>query len=239
MGFPLLSRFVAPALAVTLLLTTTATNKPRSDPPFSQSSAKQSHKSEPLDALAESSRKAIIETGISDKYFRDHFTLVQSINKPGDTRVVWKYSLNGYEVTINDAVGYYTTDNKRIYLHSIKNIVGSTRDIVKTIPRVRASRLMKACIGNYTGENILFLRLSQKESASFYMTASASTSARRAKASQDKDRDTEKTSSRSQQVDTEKEEEEGGGPPPLNIGYINLETGKCIKAKAGIAPFMR
>ena len=205
-----------------------------------QSPTKQSSKTVALDALAESSRKAIIETGMTDKYFRDHFTLLQSINKPGDTRVVWKYSLNGYEVTINDAVGYYTADNKRVYVHSIKNILGSTHDILKTIPRARAVRLMKACIGNYTSENILFTRLGQKESASFYLTASALTPRRRVTRSEDKDRDTEKNSSRpQQQADTEKEDDEGGNPPPLDIGYINLETGKCTKGKAGVAPFIR
>jgi hypothetical protein len=229
----LFSRFAAPTLALSLFLSLTTNT------PSQQSPTKQAPKSQPLDSLAESSRKAIIETGITEKYFRYHFTLLQSINKPGDTRVVWKYSLNGYEVTINDAVGYYTTDHKRVYVHSIKNILGSTRDIVKTMPRARAAKLMKACIGSYTGENILFLRLDQKASASFYMTASRMTPVRRGKADQDTERDREKTSSRPQQADTEREEEEGDGPPPLTVGYINLETGKCTKGKAGVAPFMR
>ena len=238
MGFSLLSRFAALTLLLTLLLSFT-TGELRSNSLSGQSLPKQSPKTQPLDALAESSRKAIIETGMSDKYFREHFTLLQSINKPGDTRVVWKYSLNGYGVVINDAVGYYTTDHTRVYLHSIKNILGSTRDIVKTIPRARAARLMKACVGSYAGENIVFMRLGQKENASFYMIANASTRMQRVKRSQDKDRDTEKTPSRPQQVDTQREEEEDGGSPPLNTGYINLETGKCTKGKAGVAPFMR
>jgi hypothetical protein len=233
MGFSLLSRFAGPTLALSLFLSLTTNTLSW------QSPTKQSPKSQPLDALAESSRKAIIETGISEKYFRDHFTLLQSINKAGDTRVVWKYSLNGYQVTINDAVGYYTKDHTRVYLHSIKNMLGSTRDIAKTIPRARAARLMKACIGSYTGENILFLRLDQKKSASFYMSANAVTPAQRGKGNQDTERDREKTSSHPQQVDTEREEEEGGNRPPLTLGYINLETGKCTKGKAGIAPFMR
>jgi hypothetical protein len=64
-------------------------------------------------ALVASSRKAIIQTGVSESYFDRHFTLMKAVNQPGDRRVVWKFAINGYETFVSDQLGYYTEKGKR------------------------------------------------------------------------------------------------------------------------------
>ena len=183
--------------------------------------------------LVRSSRSAILETGMSERYFDKHFQLIQSFNTPADMRVVWKYSLNGYETIVNDAVGFYTSANKRrVYLHSIKSILGATRDITRTISRPRAARLMKACIGVYAGEAIAFIKLSSNRAASFYLTAHPL-----GKISKRRDKGTralkngKNTANNTQEMD-ERESEKTEKRPPARIGYINLETGRCLKGQA-------
>ena len=56
--------------------------------------------------LEQSSRKAIIETGFSASYFDQHFRVVETFDKPGDLRVVWRFSVNEYAVRVTDALGY-------------------------------------------------------------------------------------------------------------------------------------
>src|SRR5687767_13187420 len=46
------------------------------------------------------SRKSILATGVSERYFDRHFKLVQLVDKPADMRVVWRYSVNGYTTTV-------------------------------------------------------------------------------------------------------------------------------------------
>src|SRR5260370_14039551 len=84
--------------------------------------------------LVESSKRAIIETGFSEKYFDEHFHLVNAVDKPGDIRVVWRFSIREYEVSVTDSIGYYTKTKKKIYVHSFRNTHGSTRNIAKPIP---------------------------------------------------------------------------------------------------------
>src|SRR5215471_6529597 len=47
--------------------------------------------------LVNGSMRAIVETGISEAYFHQHFHVVSVIDKPGDRRVVWKFSIMDYE----------------------------------------------------------------------------------------------------------------------------------------------
>ena len=49
--------------------------------------------------LEQSSRKTIIETGFSEAYFDKHFRIVARFDKRVDIRVVWRFSVNGYEDT--------------------------------------------------------------------------------------------------------------------------------------------
>jgi len=45
-------------------------------------------------ALVAGSRNAIVRSGMSSAYFDLHFMLVQVVNRPGDRRVVWTFSVN-------------------------------------------------------------------------------------------------------------------------------------------------
>jgi hypothetical protein len=189
---------------------------------------------ESYDYLVKGSREAIVETGISERYFNEHFKLISRIDRPGDMRVVWKYSLNGYEAIVNDAVGFYTAENnKRVYVHSIKNILGSTRDITTTISRLRAKKLMNSCLGNHGGGAILFISLVPREPASLYLTASTMP---RPYSKRSRTRGPEKNQKNRTNRADEIESEEMEDHPPIRTGYLNLETGKCVKGEAIVAP---
>lgn len=70
----------------------------------------------------------ILLTGISEPYFNKHFKLLKVIDKPSDRRVVWQFSVNGYQAVLNDAIGY-SADRfaRRVYTHSIA--LGETTEI--------------------------------------------------------------------------------------------------------------
>lgn len=190
--------------------------------------------------LVRGSKKAILETGISEANFQKHFRLVSAIDKPGDRRVVWKYLISDYETTLNDAVGYYTSDGgDRIDVHSIKDILGSAHDIEKTIPRKQAEKIMRECIGRFTNPSVVFKALTGK--ASLLMIASSA--GKNPSKSEEREREEKrkqesgKRASKSQtsELDAIKQEENEGGGPSY-FGMVNLETGKCTKGKAVIVP---
>ena len=190
--------------------------------------------------LVSGSKTAILETGISEPYFETHFKLVTAIDKTGDRRVVWKFSINEYEATLNDAVGYYTSDGgDRIDVHSIKDILGSAHDIEKTIPRKQAEKRMRECIGRFTNPSVVFKALTGN--ASLLMIASSA--GKNPSKSEEREREEKrkqesgKRASKSQtsELDAIKQEENERGGPSY-FGMVNLETGKCTKGKAVIVP---
>ncbi len=178
--------------------------------------------------LEQSSRRAIIETGFSEAYFDKHFRIVAAFDKPGDTRVVWKFSVNRYETILSDAVGFYTDHQRRVFVHSIKNTLGPTRDITRTIPRRRARALMSSCLGRFTGEAVALMRLSPGEKMSLFLTAHS-------------------INRRGRRIERDAKEANGGTPEndvpekerttrPMSLGYINLGTGKCSRGRAIATP---
>jgi hypothetical protein len=187
--------------------------------------------------LAQSSRNAIIETGFSSRYFDQHFKFQEAFNKPGDIRVVWKLSINGYETFVNDAIGYYTAENqKKVFLHSVKNTLGQTRDINKTISRRRAQNSMRACLGRYAGETVVLMRLIPSEPTLLYLTAHSVT--RRTRNTEDNEPEINarpQPGTNNRRVD-QPEREDTKKRPPVRIGYVNLETGKCTLGQAITAP---
>jgi hypothetical protein len=191
--------------------------------------------------LVSGSKTAILETGISEPYFEVHFRLVSAIDKTGDRRVVWKFSINEYEATLNDAVGYYTAeDGRRVDVHSIKDALGSSHDIEKTISKKEAERIMNRCIGKHTGVTVVFQALT-KRNAALVMTASPVGTSKADKEKREREEksknESEKRFSKKKtpESDTIREEgDEGGGPS--YFGILDLESGRCTKGKAIVAP---
>ena len=189
--------------------------------------------------LVSGSMRAILETGISEGYFHQHFQLVTVIDKPGDRRVVWKFSISEYEAILNDAVGYYSSEGgDRVDVHSIKDLLGSSHDIKKTIPRKQAERIMRQCIGRYTSATIVFK--SMAHSASLFMIASPAdknvpNKERREREEkrreEGQDNPLKKKTSELDKIDEEVEKR-----GPSYFGIVNLETGKCTKGKAVAVP---
>ena len=186
--------------------------------------------------LEQSSRKAIIETGFSARYFDQHFRLVETFDKPGDMRVVWRFSMNEYAVRVTDALGYYTENQKRSYVHSVRNTLGETRDISRTIPRRRAQALMRTCLGRHAGEATVLMRLSPAEKASLYLTAHSIIGSNRNRAERSlATRSDQRVNQQNPQID-EPEREVIKPRRPMYLGYINLETGKCSRGRAVATP---
>jgi hypothetical protein len=183
--------------------------------------------------LEQSSRKAFIETGFSETYFDKHFRVVNTFDRPGDTRVVWRFSLNGYETTVSDPVGYYTDHQRRIYVHSIKNTLGPTRDINRTISRRRARALMRSCLGGYAGEAVALMRMVPGETVSLYLTAH---SVNRPGGRRERDTNAGKIMNRGNPEVDPPERERPTKHRPILLGYVNLESGRCSKGQANAAP---
>ena len=216
-------KLVATFIAVMLVA---SANGPLQKPALAEGSPFQ-----PDNDLEQSSRKAIIETGFSEAYFDEHFRIVAAFDRPGDIRVVWKFSVNGYETTLSDAVGYYTDHQRRVYVRSIQNTLGPTRDITRTIRRKRARELMASCLGRYAGEAVALMRLSPGEKMSLFLTAHSINRRGRRRA-----RDTEAeegVNGRSRESDVPERERT---TRPMSLGYINLETGKCSRGRAIATP---
>jgi hypothetical protein len=220
-----------PAPLIATILLVVWANGPMSDRPSGEISMFQS-----ATELEQSSRKAIIETGFSERYFDQHFRLAETFDKPGDLRVVWRFSVDGYAVTVTDALGYYTENQKRIYVHSVKSTLGETRDISKTIPKRKAQALMRTCLGRHAGEAAVLMRFSPAEKASLYLTAHSIIGSNRNRAERSRETGSDERATRqSRQVD---ELERQGIRPrrPIRLGYINLETGKCSRGRAIATP---
>jgi hypothetical protein len=169
-------------------------------------------------SLVAGSKKAILETGISEAYFDRHFRLARVVAEEGDRRVEWKFSVNGYEVLLVDDVGYHTSEaGGRFDVHSIKNELFSARDITRTIPKHRAAAALKSCIGKYTDETVVYRALKSPGKAGLYLTARAKVD-----------------------FDEEREEEGGRGREvegfSFNVGFVDLETGKCTVEKGQVTP---
>jgi hypothetical protein len=185
--------------------------------------------------LVKGSKHAIIETGISERYFDTHFRLASVFDRPGDQRVVWQLRVNGYVAAVNDAIGFHTdARGKRVYTHSIRDILGRTRDITKTISKTKSAALMKSCLGRYTAAAVVLMRLSPGEVASLYLTAHSSRRSPDREDTREREAD-EKRKKQNPQVD-QPESEGLDRHAPSRIGYINLETGKCSRGLAIVAP---
>lgn len=170
--------------------------------------------------MAADSKKAIIETGISEPYFNEHFRLLKVVNEAGDRHIEWKYSVNEYETLLVDDVGYYTSDKgQRVDVHSIKNELFSAYDIKKTIPRSKADAALKSCIGEHKDAVVVYRSLKAPGKARLYLSA-------RSKTPFEGEEEKEK----------EKETEREIEGIFFNVGFIDLETGKCSIERGKVTP---
>ena len=184
--------------------------------------------------LINGSRKAIINSGFSERYFDQHFKLIDAFNRPGDQRVVWLFSLGEYETRVTDSIGYNTVGGKRTYAHSIAGILGATKDIPKTISKPRARSLMTSCIGKYTSESIVLMKLESDRQAALYMMAY---SARREHGEREQETREDKNSKRQPGTTADRPiPEDEVDSRPMRIGYVNLATGKCTRGQANVTP---
>ena len=178
--------------------------------------------------LAAGSRRAILETGISERYFDKHFRLARVVAEEGERRVEWKFSLGGYEALLVDDLGFHTTEGgERVDVHSIKNELFSAYDIKRTIPKRRAEAALKSCIGDYTDASVVYRALKAPGKAGLYLTA-------RAKVETDGEEEREREEERKERGEEEEEHEIEG--ISFNVGYIDLETGKCTVEKGQVTP---
>jgi hypothetical protein len=174
--------------------------------------------------LAAESKKAILETGISERYFDRHFRLARVVAEEGDRRVEWKFAVNGYEVVLVDDVGYNTTEaGERVDVHSIKSELFNAHDIKRTIPQRRARAALKSCIGKYTDAALVFRALKAPGKAGLYLTARAKVEI---------DGEGEEKGERGEEGESGREVE----GIIFNIGYIDLENGKCTVEKGQVTP---
>jgi hypothetical protein len=164
------------------------------------------------------SKSAIIGTGISEPYFKEHFRLDKVVNEAGDRRVEWKYSVNEYETSLVDDVGYYTSPTgKRIDVHSIQNELFSAYDIKQTIPRSKADAALQSCIGEHRDTQVVYRALKAPGKAGLYLTA-------RSTAMPEDEKDKDKETGR---------EVEGVS---FKIGLVDLESGKCTVEWGQVTP---
>lgn len=173
-------------------------------------------------ALAANSKKAIIETGISEPYFNKHFRLIRVVNEASDRRVEWKYSIDEYETLLVDDVGYYTSGKgERVDVHSIRSELFSAYDIKRTIAKSKADAALKSCVGRHSAASVVYRALKSPGKARLYLTARAIT--------EHEGREAEGKKSE------EKEEREIEGLF-FNVGFVNLESGKCTVERGKVTP---
>ena len=196
--------------------------------------------SEAEKVLVEASAKAIIGTGVSEQYFKSHFKLFRVVNQPADRRVMWQFSLNGYQAIIKDSIGSYMQGPTRVNTHNISQTLGKTQDITRTIPRTRALSLMKKCIGSFSDPSVEYGPMNGRAELVLVATARSRPSEREREEAREREKEEQKKaikrSTQSGNDEIESEEEETKSPPVI-FGYINLQTGKCTKGAGLSSPF--
>ncbi|HWN98341.1 MAG TPA: hypothetical protein VNS63_03620 [Blastocatellia bacterium] len=158
-------------------------------------------------SIVEDSKRAIIETGMSESYFDKHFKLIKAVNEPADRRVEWSFSVNEYQAQLVDAIGFNTNGGKLANVHGIKNQLYSTHEIIKTLPRQRARSLLRSCIGEFDSESVIYRTLTVPGKARLYLTG----------------RSIIKRENRQRETEGEQEGKF------LFVGFVDVETGKCVK----------
>lgn len=189
--------------------------------------------------LVESSRKAIIATGLSADYFFTHFKLLSVVDHEADRRVVWQFRVNEHRATVVDAIGYYTQGTQRIATHSVGNALGRTFEISRTLNSATALKKMRSCIGNFEQPAVQYAAVNGL--AQLVLTAEAkrldrvSANERRREPGPELDADKNAAKQKKQTSAADVIESEEEDRPAVILGTINLVTGKCTKGSGVIA----
>jgi hypothetical protein len=201
-------------ITIAILIGTTCVPALAQTPAASQAVEQVSSKED--QALMIDSKKAIIATGISEPYFNEHFRLLKIVNEAGDRHVEWKYSVNEYETTLVDDVGYYTSPTgERVDIHSIKDELSAASDIKRTIPRSKADAVLTSCIGAHQDTQVVYRALKAPGKAGLYLTA-RSTARPEAHEEKDQEREIEGIT--------------------FKVGFVDLESGKCTVKLGQVTP---
>jgi hypothetical protein len=188
------------------------------------------------DALVQASRDAILSVGISAEYFEEHFKLFKVFDSTSDRRVLWRFSVNEYETTVQDSVGVSTVGAERHLTHTVSSLLNSMIEIHKTIPRRQAEKMLTACIGKHETPSVE-LRLDEKGKIGLFLAASAVPAPDPVVANFP----ATTTPGKPEIVPTTQQErdsirERGKRRDPLVLGAVNLQTGKCIKGLGLVGP---
>lgn len=189
--------------------------------------------------LVQGSKDAILSTGLSEEYFQRHFKLLKVVNQTADQRVTWQFSINEHNVIINDSIGFYTAGNKRVATHSVAKVLGQTTEIQRTLSRARALKILQSCIGNFENPTVHYGPVNGRAQLVLVGYKRARVES---KSEREKERERERESREKQKATAagtdliESEEEEGGKAPPLILGAVNLQTGKCTRGAGLTSP---
>jgi hypothetical protein len=192
-------------------------------------------------ALVAGSREAIIKTGISPAFFDEHFRVARVVERTGDRRVVWRFSVGGHETTVNDSIGYYTEGARRVDTHSVASAIPTTSDITRTITRRRAELLMRRCIGRFLNPQVEYRASGADGRAALLLTAHSlvprrreeheregrGREARERREREERERRERAQTGGSQSSDKVEAEDEEGEGPVIMLGAVDLVTGEC------------
>ncbi|HKS09768.1 MAG TPA: hypothetical protein VJS13_09495 [Pyrinomonadaceae bacterium] len=192
------------------------------------------------EALVAGSKEAILATGVSETYFQTHFKLLKVIDQPADRRVSWQFSINEYNAIINDSIGYYKQGNKRVDTHSVAKELGKTTEIQRTVSRTRALKLLRSCIGNFDNPTVHY---GPVKGQAQLVIVGYKRAREESKSEREKEREREREKREQQKAvaagtDLIESEEDEGKAPPLILGAINLQTGKCTRGAGLITPLL-
>lgn len=206
-------------------------------------------------ALVAGSREAVIRTGISAAFFDRHFRVARVVDRPGDRRVVWRFSVGGHEATVNDAVGFYTEGARRVDTHSVAATLSDTSDITRTITRRRAELLMRRCIGRFLDPQVEYRAHGAGGRAALLLTAHTLVPRRRdlrggegraarergEREGREREERGRARSGGSRALDEVEAEDEEGAGPVVVLGAVDLVTGECTVGygQAGPLPPVR
>lgn len=188
------------------------------------------------------SRAAIIAAGFSEAYFDAHFKLSRVVNAQNDRRVLWHFSLGEYITLVNDSLGFYTDGKgRRVDTHSAGTTLHSAHDVLRVIPKRRAERIMRSCIGAFAKGSMVMQADGEGGRTALVFTAISLPRVRRADRAEREERErreraqkaaTQGAPGQQAQRDVLEDEEDEGGGEPIFIGSVNLETGRCTKGEA-------